>query len=280
LEQGEYDVAISLSREFWVSWIGMCSRLGCNPIDLAKIAYSESGLNPAAYNKDGPAGGLIQFMQVALRGVGYSGSVLEFTKLPAIQQIPYIEKYYSPFRSYLTDPGLMYTVNFLPAYTGAAARDWAAGKDYVYAVKGATGYSGTIYKYNPGLDANKDGKISHADLLAHIARVTSTMAWKAVEDDIKDAQAWIETGHSKTAEPQRIVFNWRAKNSIRQVQSALNRWFISSAKLKEDGVFGPKTKTAVMDFQTQLGLYVDGLPGPKTRKKMAEKLLQLRAQHH
>lgn len=275
-------MASGLSREFWLAWLGMCDRLNCNPIDLAKISYSESGLNPAAYNKDGPAGGLIQFMQIALRGVGYTNTVLEFTKLPALQQLPYIEKYYSPFRSYLTDMGLMYTVNFLPAYTGAAARAWATGVDYVYAEKGATGYSGTIYKFNPGLDQNRDGKITHADLIAHLSSVTNGSAWKAHERDIQDAQAWRAGGEPRPPETVRKVFNWRDANSIRQVQVALKLWSLEMpiSILKVDGIYGPRTKLAVQQFQTAAGLYVDGLPGPVTRKKLCEKLKQLRAQHH
>jgi peptidoglycan hydrolase-like protein with peptidoglycan-binding domain len=39
-------------------------------------------------------------------------------------------------------------------------------------------------------------------------------------------------------------------------------------KLREDGVFGPKTDNAVRDYQTKRGLTVDGVIGPKTRASL------------
>lgn len=282
-------MASGLDRQFWVAWIQMCQRLGCDPTDLAKISYSESGLNPAAYNPSGPAGGLIQFMYQPLRGVGFSGTVMEFTRLSGLQQLPYIEKYYAPFRRYLTDVGLMYTVNFLPAYASAASAAAAKGMDFVYAEKNGIGYSAVIYKFNTGLDQNRDGKISHQDLISHIHSVTSTPRWAAIAQEITDAAEWLHGAEPRPPAPTVQPFNWRKVNSIRQVQHALNfyYWHTDSkthATLAEDGQYGPKTKAAVQSFQTETGLLVDGLPGPKTRGMLAKKLWLLRktavAEHH
>jgi hypothetical protein len=40
----------SLSDEFWLQFVGMCKRVGADPIDWAAIIYNESGFNPAAKN--------------------------------------------------------------------------------------------------------------------------------------------------------------------------------------------------------------------------------------
>jgi len=51
--------------------------------------------------------------------------------------------------------------------------------------------------------------------------------------------------------------------SIKQVQERLNA-LGSSPRLNEDGIFGPLTERAVMDFQEQRGLNADGIVGVVT----------------
>ena len=51
--------------------------------------------------------------------------------------------------------------------------------------------------------------------------------------------------------------------SIRQVQERLNT-LGANPRLSEDGIFGPRTATAVRTFQQQRGLNVDGIVGPIT----------------
>jgi peptidoglycan hydrolase-like protein with peptidoglycan-binding domain len=54
--------------------------------------------------------------------------------------------------------------------------------------------------------------------------------------------------------------------AVRQVQEALNKTGPSALpKLKEDGIFGPKTRARVVEFQKSRGLVPDGIVGPKTR---------------
>ena len=55
--------------------------------------------------------------------------------------------------------------------------------------------------------------------------------------------------------------------NVYNLQKCLN---FLGASLDTDGCFGPLTKQAVMDFQKQYGLVVDGLYGPKTQKKLKE----------
>jgi hypothetical protein len=49
---------------------------------------------------------------------------------------------------------------------------------------------------------------------------------------------------------------------VRQIQSCLNS--VNNAGLATDGIFGPLTQAAVMNFQRANGLQVDGIVGPIT----------------
>ena len=49
--------------------------------------------------------------------------------------------------------------------------------------------------------------------------------------------------------------------AVKDVQCVLNK---GGAKLAVDGIFGPKTKAAVLSYQKAKGLEVDGIVGPKT----------------
>jgi hypothetical protein len=53
------------------------------------------------------------------------------------------------------------------------------------------------------------------------------------------------------------------------VQRALNALHVVDPPLAEDGVLGPKTRKAIMLFQSEHGLKVDGIVGPKTRAAFA-----------
>ncbi len=49
---------------------------------------------------------------------------------------------------------------------------------------------------------------------------------------------------------------------VRRLQGLLNR--VANAGLAEDGIFGPRTESAVRQFQASRRLEVDGIVGPKT----------------
>lgn len=53
---------------------------------------------------------------------------------------------------------------------------------------------------------------------------------------------------------------------VRQIQQRLSGWGYDIGKV--DGIYGPKTKRAVIQFQKKYGLQADGIAGPLTLEKM------------
>jgi peptidoglycan hydrolase-like protein with peptidoglycan-binding domain len=60
--------------------------------------------------------------------------------------------------------------------------------------------------------------------------------------------------------------NRNSQEYIRWVQSSLNR--IMGLRLAVDGISGPKTRSAIRDFQQQHGAAVDGIVGPETERSL------------
>ena len=63
---------------------------------------------------------------------------------------------------------------------------------------------------------------------------------------------------------------------VAEVQDLLTR---QGFTLKTDGVFGQRTRDAVEAFQSDVGLRVDGIVGPKTRQILAARVLYLKKPH-
>lgn len=59
------------------------------------------------------------------------------------------------------------------------------------------------------------------------------------------------------------------------VQRSLNLLKVVTPALKEDGIFGPKTRAAVLRFQESAKIGVDGIIGPVTRAAITEALAKL-----
>ena len=142
------------SGDFMTEIGKVASNLGIDASNLIAIMKSESSLNPQAVNPVTGASGLIQFMPNTAKSLGTT--VEEIRKMTAIQQLPYVEKY---FKSVRVQPGSsagrLYAYVFLP---GRANREvlTQAGENY--------------YESNKGLDVDRDGKITIADLDARLAK--------------------------------------------------------------------------------------------------------------
>lgn len=61
---------------------------------------------------------------------------------------------------------------------------------------------------------------------------------------------------------------------VRHVQVMLNRLIPAPPLLVVDGIFGPKTRERVVQFQSKNGLDADGIVGPLTSKALVEAVLR------
>lgn len=136
------------------------AKFSIDPANLLAVMRSESSLNPQAVNPSTGASGLIQFMPRTARSIGTTVEAIR--QMTAAEQMPYVERFFESVRLQPgSSAGRLYAYVFLP---GRANRDvlTQAGESY--------------YEANRGLDVDRDGKITIADLDARLARFGGTAA--------------------------------------------------------------------------------------------------------
>lgn len=174
--------ASDLGPDFFAAWRAMSARLRADPLAIAAVAHAETGLSASIYDPRTNAGGLIGFMPSILQGLGWRGTPEEFRRLRAVDQIPYVERYYAPYRNFdLTNPGVVYAINFLPA---RVARAQAAGDVGVLTQAGEN-----YYDQNRILDRNGDGSITIGDLRQHLSAQNRGPRWDAIRAGIGSQSA-------------------------------------------------------------------------------------------
>lgn len=135
--------------------------LGIPSNNLMAIMKQESGVDPQARNKMSGATGLIQFMPKTAITLGTTTD--ELYNMDAVQQLDYVYKYFKMTGVGDGSLGELYTAVFMPKYVGYP-------KDTVLGQKGAAGFSGKVYAQNAGLDRNRDGVITKADIENSVSR--------------------------------------------------------------------------------------------------------------
>lgn len=173
-----------LGDDFFPAFVAMCDRLECQPTDLLAVASNESGLDPAAHNKNGNASGLWQLMPSTAKGLGWNMAsdpqLAIFRALPACAQLPWWEKYFGSYRGKLVSVGACYTATFLPALVGHAG-------DPSYVLCALGGQLAWAYKANPGFDTTRKGAILVQDLTN--AAIAATRRLGSQWDDVVAACA-------------------------------------------------------------------------------------------
>jgi hypothetical protein len=152
-----------LPDAFFVKLGAVCDELECSPVDVLAVMQNESGIRPDAHNPNGDASGLIQFMPFVLKNLGWNYGDEAFRKLSAIDQLPFVRRYFAPHTGRLVNATAVYLATFLPALM-----DHAADPSYALAVK--DGRLGWAYAPNVGFDANRDGTITVGELSIAIDR--------------------------------------------------------------------------------------------------------------
>lgn len=245
-----------LTDTFFLRWANACGRLGIDPFDLIRVAYSESGCRASAHNKHGNASGLIQFMPNTLLSVGWTKGHEAFRLLPAEEQVQYVERYYRPWCEHCKSAGLCYVATFLPALTKAAAKE---GSGFVLC--GLKGPLSWAYQANTVLDRNNDGRITVGDLEEHIERQCKGSRYNAILWRLRQAMGLEPPDLPPVSEPPQTL---RPQDlmTTRGVQHKLKELGFDPGPV--DGLMGPRTKAAIIGFQAANGLKPDGIVGPKT----------------
>jgi hypothetical protein len=138
----------------------VAAALGIQSNNLMAIMKQESGIDPQARNPSG-ATGLIQFMPKTAIALGTTTD--ELFKMDGVQQLDYVYKYFKMTGVGDGSLGELYTAVFMPKYVGYP-------KDTVLGQRGAPGFSGKVYAQNSGLDRNRDGVITKADIENSVSR--------------------------------------------------------------------------------------------------------------
>jgi hypothetical protein len=123
----------------------------------AVMGFETGGtFSPSEKNKAGSgATGLIQFMPKTAEGLGTSTDAL--SKMTRTEQLKYVDKY---FEGTLNKGGSLSDVYMSVLFPAAVGKP----ENYVLFGKGAqSGYTGTAYTQNAGLDLNGDGSITKAE---------------------------------------------------------------------------------------------------------------------
>ena len=129
--------------------IDISNKLEIQPSWLTAVMNSESGMNPKAYNNNGGATGLIQWMPSTAKYFGTTTDALR--KMKASEQLDWVYKYFKNYSGRLKSPYDIYLVTFFPAAVGKP-------DDWVFEAKNLS--RSKIAQGNPAIDLNKDKMIT------------------------------------------------------------------------------------------------------------------------
>jgi hypothetical protein len=240
----------------------VCSLIECQPLHLLQVMSSESGLRADAHNdtpKNRPpeqrynASGLIQFLPVTLRNLGWTKGHADFRKLSPEKQMPFVRDYFLPWkRKKLSNAARLYVAVFVPAML--ALPD---APDTVLIAKG--GRLGWAYEANSAaFDRNNDRTITIGEMQQAIERNSRIPRFIELADRLG------AVGDTPTT----TIIDL---GTVLGVQEALSRIGIDPGPL--DGYVGPKTRAAITQFQTEHPpLAADGVFGPLTRNELTAAL--------
>ena len=140
-----------VSGAFKSKVIQISSDLACDPSHLMSAMAFETGetFSPSIRNRQSGATGLIQFMPRTARGLGTTTD--DLAAMTDVEQLDFVEKYLSPFKSKMSMLSDVYMTILFPKAVGKA-------EAFVLFAEPSTAYA-----QNKGLDANKDGQVTKGE---------------------------------------------------------------------------------------------------------------------
>lgn len=135
------------------------AKLRINPDWLMVVMYAESRLNPAAYNSNGGASGLIQFMPSTAKWLGTTTAKLR--SMSNVDQLDWVYKYFYSLGATGKMKSVydLYLVTFFPIALGKP-------DSWILESKDLSAYK--IAANNKIIDLNKDGKITVGEFKQYV----------------------------------------------------------------------------------------------------------------
>jgi hypothetical protein len=285
-----------LSDGFFRKVRRMCDALGCAPLDMLQVWFSESiGIYADAANPKG-AYGINQMTKGTLRGNGWTATPEEYLALTAEQQLPFVEKCYTPYKGRLRSAARIYQVNYLPISFGDAT-----APDTVVASKDDPDPRvAEAYRQNTVLDTSvpKKGYVTLDDLRVAVERAVGSTAkakagggtlkerWKEITDRLAKVPAAAAVvvpanliGEWAVTTPDgsyRYVFDydgdvqWARADQPTVIDETAGEWAVEGTRLKVTWRHSVEFWDLPLDKAKQAGTSKrdDGFQGPVSAKKV------------
>ncbi|MBX3581652.1 MAG: DUF2272 domain-containing protein [Rhizobiaceae bacterium] len=149
---------LKMGAELKFRVIQLAVTLGCDPSHISACMAFETGetFDPAIQNKHSNATGLIQFMPQTASSLGTS--IASLKAMTAVQQMDYVEKYFSPYKGRLHSLSDVYMAILWPKAIGFADATALFVKGTKY------------YDQNAPLDVNSDGVVTKGEAASKVQK--------------------------------------------------------------------------------------------------------------
>lgn len=226
--------------------------------DLIGLMHSESGVNPQARNRSG-ATGLIQFMPNTARALGTSTDALY--GMNRTQQVAWVDRYFAMNRLPRgATAGNLYASVFLPAYTSRPP-------NFVVARRGGpndagANPNGSWYAQNSGLDLNRDGGITIAELGQRVSQKRQEIGlgpssigggFRSAMNTIGNAATNVATGAGAAISAGTGMISRGVSNALGFIKPVGNAPVSSGFGMRTHPTLGTRRQHNGVDYQVPMG---------------------------